>query len=180
MKQIYYNDGVNPAVCVHTCSSLKEAWRWVNAQISGYKIVDPYASCSEDIMKSSKTAFYEVFEGEPISVSEDGEPTLVDPVFSSPHFYTVWNIQPYRITVKRNFMQKDSFTYDVFFDDDNNTNSKGWHESYKYCKDYIDMYNGTNESYFEDYKGGFVSIYCNETGEEVYSERIKWHRSNNN
>lgn len=63
--------------------------RWVNAQISGYKIVDPYASCSEDIMKSSKTAFYEVFEGEPISVSEDGEPTLVDPVFSSPHFYTV-------------------------------------------------------------------------------------------
>ena len=69
--------------------------------------------------------------------------------------------------------EANSFTYDVQFDDDNNTNGKGWHESYQYCKDYIEIYNGTNESYFEDYKGGIVSIYCNETDEKVYSERVK-------
>lgn len=103
---IYFNDGVNPAVCVHTCSSIIEAWRWVNAQISGYKIVDPYASCSEDVRKSSKTALYEVFEGEPITISEGGEQTLIEPIFSSPHFYTVWTIQPYRITVKRSLWKK--------------------------------------------------------------------------
>jgi hypothetical protein len=48
----------------------------------------------------------------------------------------------------------------------------GWKQTYDYCLSYIKMYNGTNESYFEDYKGGVVSIYCNETEEEVYSEDI--------
>lgn len=63
-------------------------------------------------------------------------------------------------------------TYDVCFDDESSSNNKGWSESYDYCLSYIKMYNGTNESYFEDYKGGVVSIYCNETEEEVYSEDI--------
>ena len=77
------------------------------------------------------------------------------------------------------FQAEDAFeklgkkTYDVQFDNDDYTNSKGWHETFEYCKDYIESYNGTNESYFEDYKGGTVSIYCNETDEEVYSERVK-------
>lgn len=64
-------------------------------------------------------------------------------------------------------------TYDVQFDDDNDSNSKGWQESYEYCMDYINTYNGTDESYFADYKGGMVSIRCNETDEVVYSEEIK-------
>lgn len=65
------------------------------------------------------------------------------------------------------------FTYDVCFDDDTDSNSKGWEQTYDYCLSYIRMYNGTNESYFKDYKGGVVSIYCNETEEEVYQEIIK-------
>lgn len=71
------------------------------------------------------------------------------------------------------FKELSKKTYDVCFDDDNNSNGEGWHESYQYCKDYIEMTNGTNEGYFKDYKGGIVSIYCNETGEEVYSERVR-------
>ena len=63
-------------------------------------------------------------------------------------------------------------TYDLHFNDSENSNNKGWSASYEYCLDYIKAYNGTNESYFEDYKGGTVSIYCNETEEEVYSETI--------
>jgi hypothetical protein len=69
--------------------------------------------------------------------------------------------------------QEGKFTYDVEFNDDTNTNAKGWHESYQYCKDYIESNNGTCFSYFADYKGGSVSIVCNETGNEVYSERVK-------
>ena len=65
------------------------------------------------------------------------------------------------------------FTYDVCFNDDTDSNSKGWEQTYDYCLSYIRMYNGTNESYFKDYKGGVVSIYCNETEEEVYQEIIK-------
>lgn len=65
------------------------------------------------------------------------------------------------------------FTYDVVFNDDTDSNAKGWSESYDYCLSYIKMYNGTNESYFEDYKGGVVSIYCNNTQETVYEEEVK-------
>lgn len=64
-------------------------------------------------------------------------------------------------------------TYDVYFNDAENTNNKGWEESYNYCLDYIKSNNGTNNSYFADYKGGLVSIVCNETGEEVYYEEIR-------
>ena len=64
-------------------------------------------------------------------------------------------------------------TYDIVFNDDNNSNNKGFKESLDNCKDYIDQYNGTDFSYFSDYKGGTVSIVCNETGETVYEETIK-------
>ena len=64
-------------------------------------------------------------------------------------------------------------TYDVVFQDDNSSNSKGWHETFEYCKNYIESNNGTNNSYFADYKGGTVSIYCNETGNEVYTCQCK-------
>jgi hypothetical protein len=64
-------------------------------------------------------------------------------------------------------------TYDVHFNDTNDSNNKGFKESFEYCKDYIESYNGTDESYFADYKGGIVSIVCNETEEEVYSEEVK-------
>lgn len=64
-------------------------------------------------------------------------------------------------------------TYDVYFSDSTDSANKGFNESFDYCKSYIEGYNGTNESYFEDYKGGSVSIVCNETGEEIYSEDVR-------
>ena len=64
-------------------------------------------------------------------------------------------------------------TYDVYFNDYSNSNNKGFEMSKQECIDYIKMYNGTNESYFEDYKeGGTVSVICNETGETVYEEEV--------
>jgi hypothetical protein len=58
--------------------------------------------------------------------------------------------------------QKDNsistlFTFDISLED---------------AKDYINRYNGTNESYFEDYKGGIVSIICNETEEVVFETEV--------
>ncbi len=64
-------------------------------------------------------------------------------------------------------------TYDVHFNNSADSNSKGFEETFEYCKDYIRAHNGTDWSYFKDYKGGTVSVVCNETGEEVYSEKIK-------
>ena len=64
-------------------------------------------------------------------------------------------------------------TYDLVFSDETAENSKGWKESIEYCKEYIRENNGTEFSYFEDYKGGTVSVMCNETGETVYTEVVK-------
>ena len=70
-------------------------------------------------------------------------------------------------------MDDDEYTYDVVFNDDTDSNSKGFNSSFDYCKDYIRMYNGTKESYFEDYKGATAQIVCNETEEVVYEEDVK-------
>jgi hypothetical protein len=64
-------------------------------------------------------------------------------------------------------------TYDVHFNDSNDSNSKGFQLSIDECKDYINSNNGTNDSYFGDYKGGIVSIVCNETGEIVHEENVR-------
>ena len=64
-------------------------------------------------------------------------------------------------------------TYDVHFNDNNDSNSKGFKVSLKEAKDYIKSNNGTNNSYFADYKGGTVSVVCNETGETVYEVKVK-------
>ena len=64
-------------------------------------------------------------------------------------------------------------TYDVYFNDAENSNNKGFEYSFEEAKSYIERHNGTNESYFEDYKGGIVSIVDNETGETVYEEVVK-------
>lgn len=66
-----------------------------------------------------------------------------------------------------------SKTYDVIFNDESASNQKGWHETKEYCMDYIKSNNGTNESYFEDYKGGAVQVVCNETGDVVYEEVVR-------
>jgi len=63
--------------------------------------------------------------------------------------------------------------FDIHFNDSENSNEKGFELSLDEAKEYIKQYNGTNESYFEDYKGGIVSIVNVETGETVYEEEIK-------
>ena len=70
-------------------------------------------------------------------------------------------------------MKTKELTYDVHFNDSTDSNNKGSEYSFEEAKSYIERYNGTNESYFEDYKGGIVSIVCNETGETVYEETIR-------
>lgn len=63
-------------------------------------------------------------------------------------------------------------TYDVVFQDSESGNARGFKESIEYCKDYICKYNGSDHSYFADYKGGMVQVVCNETGEVVYEVEL--------
>lgn len=63
-------------------------------------------------------------------------------------------------------------TYDVYFNDENNSNNEGLYSSYEDCMAWIEFNRHDKSTYFGDYRGGTVSIICNETGEEVYTEVI--------
>ncbi len=64
-------------------------------------------------------------------------------------------------------------TFNVIFNSEDSSNDKGFEQSFECCHYYIQKYNGTNESYFQDYKGGVVSIICNETGKVVFETAVK-------
>lgn len=64
-------------------------------------------------------------------------------------------------------------TFDIIFNNNESSDCKGFKATFEYCMDYISMHNGTNESYFADYKGGTVDVVCNETGEPYFSDSVK-------
>lgn len=64
-------------------------------------------------------------------------------------------------------------TYDVVFNDGENSNSKGFAVKRREAISYVKENNGTDTSYFPDYLGGYVSVVCNETGETVYQEDVR-------
>lgn len=70
-------------------------------------------------------------------------------------------------------METSNKTYNVVFNDSENSNDKGFALSFEDAKNYIERNNGTNESYFADYKGGVVSIVCNESGETEFETEVK-------
>lgn len=69
-----------------------------------------------------------------------------------------------------NRFEKERYTLDEALE--MASNQKGWSQTKDYCINYIKANNGTNESYFADYKGGIVQVVCNETSEVVYEEHI--------
>jgi hypothetical protein len=64
-------------------------------------------------------------------------------------------------------------TYDVHFDDNDNSNSEGFEMTFQDAVSYITRHNGTNHSYFADYKGGIISVVCNQNEKTVYQQKIK-------
>lgn len=65
-----------------------------------------------------------------------------------------------------------NLTYDVIFNDENDSNSMGFEMTKSEAIDYIKTWNGTDHTYFGDYKGGIVSVVDSE-GEEVYFDAVK-------
>jgi hypothetical protein len=69
-------------------------------------------------------------------------------------------------------MAKKKLTYDVYFNNEYSSNNKGFNASKEEALFYIEMWNGTDYSYFADYKGGTVSVVCNETLETIYETTV--------
>ena len=70
-------------------------------------------------------------------------------------------------------MARKELTYDVVFQSNTSSMDKGMNTTYRECLQWIKAWNGSNYSYFEDYKGGWVTIVCWETGETVYEEEVR-------
>ena len=62
-------------------------------------------------------------------------------------------------------MTKKKLTYDVHFDTDTDSLSKGFKASKKYCLQYIQ---DNQERIKKDYNGYCPSVVCNETGDRFY------------
>jgi len=63
-------------------------------------------------------------------------------------------------------------TYDIHFNNDTNSNSKGFKLTKEEAINYIKINNGTNHSYFADYKGGTVQVVCNQNDKIVYETEV--------
>lgn len=74
--------------------------------------------------------------------------------------------------VQDSVVVKPYYTYKVVYNDDCNSDSQGVEESLEECMSRIEYDKSSSDSYYADYKGGNVSVYCVETEEEVYCEVI--------
>lgn len=107
------------------------------------------------------------FKGEGVYYNDSHEPMML----KGDTFYS-YDVMSYGIEEieDEDIPEEETETYDIYFNDDTDSNNKGFRMSEEECRDWIEANRGT--SYFEDYKGGTVSIVCNETGETVYEEII--------
>ena len=67
-------------------------------------------------------------------------------------------------------MKTTSQNCDVVFNNNTDSNNKGFNTSFDECMTWIN--NNSNSSYFTDYAGGTISIIDNETGDELFSKEI--------
>lgn len=84
---VYLNDGVNEPANVFSADTLAECKDWIAGQLEGKIPVDEEHPCSEDVMNSSHTFYYEVYEGEMIT-EVDGEAEFNDSCYMSDFYYT--------------------------------------------------------------------------------------------
>lgn len=95
MFQVYFTDKVNPSMCVYECNTLKEAKKWISEQLKGYTMVDEDHPCSEEEFYSSATAYYVVYDGNPVVLESD----FKIPAYSSNLFYTrqtLFDLKPFK------------------------------------------------------------------------------------
>ena len=59
---VYYNDEVNEVADVFSADTLEGCKEWINEQLEGKTPVDEEHPCTDDVMYSSKTFFYEVYD----------------------------------------------------------------------------------------------------------------------
>lgn len=88
---VYYNDEVNEVADVFSADTLEECREWITNDLEGKTPVDEEHNCTDDVMRSAKTFYYEVYD-RPIVETNGSEFasdwTYNDPVFTTDYYYT--------------------------------------------------------------------------------------------
>ena len=87
---VYYNDEVNEPADVFTADTLEECKQWIAKNVEGLTPVDEEHYCTDDVSRSTKVFFYEVYD-KPI-VETNGSEYASDwvysvAVYSSDYYY---------------------------------------------------------------------------------------------
>ena len=86
---VYYNDEVNEPAVMFSAETLEKCKTWIDGMLEGKIPVDDEHACTDDVLYSSKTFLYEVYEGDMIveTDEEDEEPEWKDPCYTSNYYY---------------------------------------------------------------------------------------------
>ena len=84
---VYKNDEVNEPVDVFSADTIAECKEWINEQLEGMTPVDEEHPCTDDVMYSSKTFIYEVYDRPMIETVNDEE-IFNEAVYETGHYYT--------------------------------------------------------------------------------------------
>lgn len=88
---VYKNDEVNEIVDMFSANTLEECKEWINKELEGMVPVDEEHPCTDDVMYSSKTFFYEVYD-RPIVETNGSEYasdwTYNEAVYQTDYYYT--------------------------------------------------------------------------------------------
>ena len=83
---VYYNDEVNEPADVFSADTLEECKHWIDLQLEVKTPVDDEHPCTDDVMYSSHTFYYEVYEGDMI-VETNGVAEYNDLCYASDYYY---------------------------------------------------------------------------------------------
>ena len=88
---VYYNDEVNEVADVFSADTLEECKEWIDKQLECMTPVDEEHPCTDDVMYSAKTFFYEVYD-RPIVETNGSEFasdwTYNEAVYTTDYYYT--------------------------------------------------------------------------------------------
>ena len=88
---VYKNDEVNEIVDMFSANTLEECKAWISGQLEGMIPVDGEHPCTDDVMYSSKTFFYEVYDRPVVETNGSefaSDWTYNDAVYTSDYYYT--------------------------------------------------------------------------------------------
>ena len=81
---VYKNDEVNEPAAVFSADTIAECKEWINEQVEGLApVTEQY---DERVVNTSKTFYYEVYEGEMVT-EIDGVAVYSDLCYSSDYYY---------------------------------------------------------------------------------------------